>query len=168
MYLSKNQAIQAFERDIDSIILGVESFLKCPVDEKSMIDIQVISYNQGYGLLSVMLPEAMIRGFVAHLEMYADIWRAAQFKLKYAKAEKKAVDPVEIAKRDKRVADYEEELFTLFDGLVKKGVSVRDAMKQTRVELKEKGYSWTDYHLVFSALSSSGRLKGAGFYGKTK
>lgn len=168
MYLSKNQAIQAFERDIDSIILGVDSFLQCPIDERSPIDIQVVSYNQGYGLLAVTLPEAMIRGFVPFLEMFHDLWRATQYKLKYAKAEKKAVDPVEIAKRDKRGADYEEELFILFDGLVKKGVSVRDAIKQTRVKLKEKGYSWTDYHLVFSALSSSGRLKGAGFYGKTK
>ena len=168
MYLSKNQAIQAFERDIDSIILGVDSLLQCSVDEKNLIDIQVISYNQGYGLLSVMLPEAMIRGFVSHLEMYADLWRATQYKLKYAKAVKKAVDPVEIEKRDKRKADYDNELFNVFDGLIKKGVSVKEAIKETRVMLKGKGYSWTDYHLVFSALSSSGRLKEAGFYGKTK
>lgn len=168
MYLSKNQAIKAFERDIESVILGVDSLLQCPLDDKSLIDIQVVSYDKGYGLLSVMLPEAMIRGFVAHLEMYADLWRATQFKLKYAKAEKKAVDPVEMAKREKRVADYEKELFTVFDGLTKKGVAAKEAIKQTRVTLKGKGYPWTDYHIVFSALSSSGRLKGAGFYDKTK
>lgn len=168
MNLSKNQAIAAFERDIDSIILGVDSLLQCPTDDKSLFDIQVVSYNQGYGLLSVMLPEAMLRGFVAHLEMYHELWRATQFKLKYAKAEKKAVDPVEIEKRERRSADYHKELFSIFDGLIKKGVSVKEAIKETRVMLKGKGYPWTDYHLVFSALSSSGRLKKAGFYVKTK
>lgn len=168
MYLSKNQAIEAFERDIDSIILGFDAFLACPVDNKDLIDIQVVGYNQGYALLSVMLPEAMIRFFVPQLETYHEFWRAAQFKLKCAKAEKKAVDPVELEKRERRVADYEKELFTVFDGLRKKGVSVREAIKETRVTLKSKGHPWTDYHVVFEAVRSSGRLKGTGFYGKTK
>lgn len=168
MYLSKNQAIQAFERDIDSIILGVDSFLQCPIDERSPIDIQVVSYNQGYGLLAVTLPEAMIRGFVPFLEMFHELWRATQFKLKYAKAEKKAIDPVEIEKRDRRASDYDKELFAVFDGLIKEGVPVKEAIKKTRVTLQEKGQPWTDYHLVFSALSSTGRLKRAGFYDKTK
>lgn len=166
--LSKARTIQALERDIDSIILGFDAFLAVPVEDKDLIDIQVISYNQGYGLLTVMLPEAMIRFFVAQLEMYHGLWRATQFKLKCAKAEKKAVDPVEIEKRDKRKADYEKELFTVFDGLIKKGVPVREAIKKTRSMLKDKGYSWNDYFSVFSTLSSSGRLKGTGFYGKTK
>src|SRR4030066_1625962 len=164
MYLSKNQAIQAFERDIDSIILGVDSLLQCPVEDKNLIDIQVINYNQGYGLLYVMLPEAMIRFFVAQMEAYHELWRATQFKLKYAKAEKKAVDPVEIEKRERRAADYDKELYAVFDGLIKEGVPVKEAIKKTRVTLQEKGQPWTDYHLVFSALSSSGRLKRAGFY----
>lgn len=168
MYLSKNQAIQSFERDIDSIILGVDSLLQCPGDERSMFDIQVVSYNKGYGLLYVMLPEALIKGFVAHLEMYADIWRAAQYKLKYKKAEKKAVDPVELDKRNKVKAAYEKDLLSIFDGLMKNGIPVREALKQTKTTLKEKGYPWVDYFLVQSALSSSGRLKGTGYYGKTK
>lgn len=168
MYLSKNQAIQAFERDIDSIILGFDAFLVCPVDDKDLFDIRVVGYNQGYVLLSVMAPEVMIRFFVAQLETYHDLWRATKFNLKCAKAEKKAVDPVEIEKRDKRKADYDKELFTVFDGLIKKGVPVREVIKKVRVALKDKGYPWHDYFSVFSTLSSSGRLKGTGFYGKTK
>lgn len=149
MYLSKNQAIQAFERDIDSIILGFDSFLHCPVENKDLIDIQVVGYNQGYGLLAVTLPDAMIRFFVAQLEAYHELWRATEFKVKFARAEKKAVDPVELEKRDRRKTEYEKELFTMFDGLMKKGVPVREAIKRTRLTLKEKGHPWSDYHVVF-------------------
>lgn len=168
MYLAKNQAVEAFKRDIDAIIMGYDSFLMCASDDKDLLDIKVVDYNQGYGLLAIRIPEAMIKGFVPFLEMFHSLWLATQFKIKFAKAEKNAVDPVELEKRDRRKAEYEKELFTVFDGLIKKGVPVREAVKKTRVVLKEKGHPWSDYHLVVSALSSSGRLKGTGFHGKTK
>lgn len=165
MQLERNQALEALERDIDSIILGVNMSPYPAIDIDSLLSIQVIEYNQGYALLSVSIPEPMLKGFVASLEGYHELWRGAQYKVKYAKAEKKAVDPVEIEKRENRESDYKKAIYSTFDGFISQGISSREAVKQTNAALKDK-YPGSDYFLVFSTLSASGRLKETGFYKK--
>lgn len=167
MQLARNQALEALERDIDSIILGVNMTPYPAINKDNLMTIQVVEYNQGYALLSVSLPEPMVKGYVAFLEGYHELWKGAQYNVKSAKAEKKAVDPVEIEKRELRESEYKKAVVSIFDGLIASGTAVREIIKETSAALKQR-FAWSDYSTVFTVLSQSGRLKDTGYYKKEK
>lgn len=165
MHLARNQALRVLERDIDAIILGFNPSPYPSIDRGDSISIKAVEYVQGYALLSVSLPEAMIKGFVAFLEGFHETWRMAQFGVKCAKAEKKVVDPVEIEKREVRQSEYRNAVFDAFDDLISQGIPVKEVIKQVNVMIKDR-FAWSDYSTVFTVLSESGRLKGTGYYRK--
>lgn len=161
--VANKQPSSNFERDIDLIILGLDTSPAIDGIENSL-DIKVVGYREGYALLTVAIPALMLNGFVGLLQGFQQSLKQSLFQLKYRKAESKALDPTDIEERRNRILEHEEKVFSIFDDLLGKNISAKEAVKMTGKKLRDKKYPWSQQDQILDILRTSGRLKGTDYY----
>lgn len=158
MVTLQNQAIAPFSTDIEQVILDMNRTFN-PLHKDFMLEYQVQAASNGYVILSIALPEGMIRVFTSMLESMSGFFRYMHIKAKSAKASVNACQPSELQRREKLKAEYREQVFSLFDDFRMKGHTITESIKLTNSALKRVSHPWATYDIVSSTLRSSGRLR---------
>ena len=98
-----------------AIVLGLDKLPSC-LDVNNIIDIKVVGYKEGYSLLSVAVPEVMVSGFIGFLNGFHEAFRFSKFRMKYEKAEQKAINHERLEETKNRVIEHEKKVISVFNG----------------------------------------------------
>jgi len=147
-----------FPIDVERFLYDANSLFN-PLHKDFILDYHVSSVKDGNVYLSLAMPEGMTRVFMSLLESLTGLFRVIDIKAVSKAAQVKCIDPAEIMARKERQDDFQSAVCSVFDDLIRQGVSVKDAIKQTNSTLKAQGSPWATYEVVSSVLRSSRRLR---------
>jgi hypothetical protein len=104
--------------------------------------------NQGQGIVCVrvLAPEHLAASFLAFIEQKS-------------RENVPRIKTVSSSKGDDVLIRIKEKTFSLFDGFIKDGSTVKTAISATNYALKTVGFANVSYDIVKQILSKSGRLR---------
>lgn len=112
------------------------------------------------------MPEGLLKSYVTLLESLQGLFKFMVVKTKYARAEVKAHDPVEIERRKKFQDDFVKDVLEAYDRFITQGHPVKKSISLSNSALKATKHPWATYDQVFRVLSENGRFKGVKLYQK--
>ena len=112
------------------------------------------------------MPEGLLKSYVTLLESLQGLFKFMSVKTKYARAELKAYDPVEIERRKKFNDDFVQDVLEAYNGFIALGHPVKKSISLSNSALKAQKHPWATYDQVFPVLSENGRFKGVKLYKK--
>jgi hypothetical protein len=149
-----------FPVDVRRLVFDVAQTFN-PLASGFSLDMRVSPARDGHVLLTVALPEGMTRVFMALLDSMHGLVQVIDSKSRASFAEARAVDLDELDKARRYSDAFRAEVCRLFDELVNRGESVKDAVKQVNRALKDAQHPWASVDLVARELRAAGRLKRA-------
>jgi hypothetical protein len=156
------QAVRPPKLDIGPIIFDTHTSFN-PLSKDFMFDFEVSEIRDGYVVLSLALPEGMVRVFAAMLESMSGLFKFMDRKVKIAatveKSRQRTIDPAIKAFNDKARQDFKDKVGSLYNGFLDQGHTSAEAVKLTNSTLKAKNHPWAGYEMVKSVLSSTGQFK---------
>ena len=130
-----------------------------PLHPGCLVDYHVSAPRDGFVMVTVALPDGMLRAFVALLDSLTGLVRFIDHKGRAAASSARAIDLDAVAERERVESEIRATVEKVFDGHREAGASVLDALKWTNRDLKAQGHRWASYLVVQSILSPSGRLR---------
>lgn len=151
----------SFLADVERMMFNISGTFN-PLHDEYALDYRVQRVQGGYVVLSIAMPEGMIKAFVSLLQSLHGFFRFAELKERVSKYEEKAVSPAEVEKRRKNQTEFEQEVCRIFDELVGMGVDQKQAVKLTNQALKAQKHPWATHDTVTGVLRSAGRFRKGG------
>jgi hypothetical protein len=130
-----------------------------PLHPGCLVDYHVSAPRDGFVMVTVALPDGMLRAFVTLLDSLTGLVRFIDHKGRSAASSARAIDLDTVAERERVGLEIRATVEKVFDGHIETGASVLDALKWTNRDLKAQGHRWASYHVVQGLLSPSGRLR---------
>ena len=130
-----------------------------PLHRDSFLDVNVTAAKDGYVLLSVAIPETLLRGFVIFLDSMHGLMRCADQQALKALRAAAPLDLQAVEQAERRGAEFRDGICSRFDTLSRQGVSAAEAVKMINAELKAKGHPWAGHEVVRSTLSKAGKFR---------
>lgn len=151
---SPGLTLASIDRAVTSLFCDSNS----PLIRQGSLDFHVMPYGKDQFILSVVIPEGMIKPTSEMLESMYGMFKFTDMKKRHFQAEEKVHDLDEIQSRK----DYSDSLTQIvvqtFDELLLTGLTIRQAASETNKALKGSQYSLTLYQ-VDLVLRKAGRLK---------
>lgn len=144
--------------DVSALVREIQGGFD-PLREGSCVDFRVSEVRDGLVCLSVVLPAALTRAFVALLDSLQGLARSIDQKTRFRVIEAKVDNPAARKERQDARQAFEQRVCELFDGFTAGGMDRKEAIKATNAELKKQGNPWAVYELVRDALRGAGRLR---------
>lgn len=119
-------------------------------------------------LLTVALEEENLRPFIEVLDSLTSFTKFLRFKSRIAKLEKFADSPSRQLEAKRSNHEFEKKVIDIFDGLIKKGHSLKEAISLTNKSLKDSGEARSSYDTVSHVARSKGRFRGLNASGVKK
>ncbi len=153
-----DQALTPLSIDIENVICDMNRLFN-PLHKDFILDYKVQAARDGYVLLTIALPDGMIKVFASMLESMSGFFHFMHIKSKSVKASNAAFEPSEILRREQFHNDFLEKVCVLFDGFVQDGHSDKESVRLTNSAMKEQNHPWACYDTIMRLLRSTGRFR---------
>jgi hypothetical protein len=130
-----------------------------PLHDDFDLDFRVQRVQNGHVVLSIAMPEGLLRGFVPLLQSLHGFFRFADLKSRIAKFEEQPISPAEIEERRAVQDGFRNEVCATFDALIGQGLERKEAVKRTNQALKANNHPWASHATVTDILRAAGRFR---------
>lgn len=151
----------SFLADVERTVFNMKDMFN-PLHDDYALDFHVQRVDKDQVVLSIAMPEGMVRGFVPLLQSLHGFFRFAELKLRIQKSEEAAIDPREIERRKESLAKFRKYVCQIYDGLISQGLERKEAVKRTNQALKAKKHPWANRSTIEDVLRAAGKFRRKG------
>jgi hypoxanthine-guanine phosphoribosyltransferase len=146
---------------IDKAVSSVFCNSSSPISRNGDLDFHVMPFGKGQVVLSVIIPDGMIKPTSDLLESLHGIFKFTDIKKRNYQAQEKVHDLDEIQKRNDYRDDMTSKVIQIFDDLLASGLTMRQAISETNKTLKLNGTAFLTVYQVELILREAGKLRKA-------
>lgn len=149
-----------FQVDVERMLFNLQHAFD-PLHDDYDLDFHIQRVQGGHVVLSIALPEGMLKGFVALLQSLHGFFRFTEMKARVARCEDQAFAPEVVEQRRKNQDRFQNEVCRIFDELIGQGLDAKEAVKGTNRALKAQNHPWASHATIQDVLRASGRFRSA-------
>ncbi|MCR4287381.1 MAG: hypothetical protein NUW09_05155 [Deltaproteobacteria bacterium] len=126
---------------------------------QGLLEVSVTSFKDGMAEVSLVIPESLLKSFTQLLSSLEGFFTHVSWKTHVAKETARAHSASQVEKRKRFTEDFTRDILLIYDGFIRDGLPVKEAIRATNRAMKELEHPYACYDLVYRELQKAGRFR---------